>query len=254
MTSLHHQQLERLVGTHGTLSEQQLIQRWRAELEAFLQPAERQLLNRALGLEIGIEDTLSLKLTLKSHSLGAVPTLLAMMQSSPIHARWGEYILQHNLRFHCGIKLTPDRFSKEIYAYPKEYSAIQDILGDTLFADAAKRIIPLGIGIDDQRGYSMYFDARETTWVDTLRMELGLADWHGAKLWAWQQARYDGEKLLPGKTALELTPLPLPVLARCISHYPFPFFRYLIPMQTCRSGNFGRDPVSGRFALYATVN
>jgi hypothetical protein len=60
--------------------------------------------------------------------------------------------------------------------------------------------------------------------------------------------------MISGKTALELRPLPVAVLARMISHYPFPWFRYLFQLKDHVNGNFGRDPVTGRYALYATVN
>jgi hypothetical protein len=100
----------------------------------------------------------------------------------------------------------------------------------------------------------MYFDATETDWVTTLLQELGLQDWQGASTWPWQQVRFDGNELLSGKTALEIYPLPAAVLARFASHYPFPYFRYLIPLRQLHDGNFGRDPITGRFALYATVN
>ena len=100
----------------------------------------------------------------------------------------------------------------------------------------------------------MYFPATETGWVATLLAELGLPDWQGAEAWPWQQLRFDGSTLLPGKTAIEISPLPAAVLARFASHYPFPHFRYLVPLRDHANGNFGRDPVTGRFALYATVN
>lgn len=254
MHSMYLQQLMKLTQKYGSLPEQQLIGRWQAELDRFLKPVDRNLLNNTTGLEFGIEDSLSLKIILKSKGTGPVPALLALMNECPTLAPWGAYILKHQLRFHCGIKLTPDRLTRELYAYPRDYAQLEAVIGNNPFLDAVKEIRPLGIGIDDHRGYSMYYDATDVAWVETLRNELGIADWEGVKLWAWQQLRYDGTQLLPGKTALELTPLPAKILARFASHYPFPYFKYLIPLKQNANGNFGRDPVSGRFALYATVN
>lgn len=258
MSSQYLLQIERLVAEKGSLAEKQLIQRWRRELDRFLASATRQLLNQSLGLEFGIEDRLTLKIILKNRGHSPAATLLTMMEDNPALAPWGKYALQHQLRFHLGIKLTPERFSREIYLYPKDYPDLAarfvDLPNGDAFIKALTDIKPLGIGIDDQQGYSLYFDAIHTTWVDTLRQELGLPDWQGSHLWAWQQMRFNGNTLLQGKTALEVTPLPLAILTRFVSHYPFPYFRYLIPLRPQRDGNFGRDPVTGRFALYTTVN
>jgi hypothetical protein len=254
MSSMYLKQLVRLTREHGTLPEQQLLSRWQNELAEFFAPADRALMNQALGLELGIEDTLTLKIILKSRGPMIAPALLEMIRRVPKLAIWGHFILHHQLRFHCGIKLTPERITHELYAYPKDHAALSSIIGENDFMAAVQQLRPLGIGIDDHRGYSMYYDAINTDWIDTLRKELGLANWGGAHLWAWQQMRFDGAKLLPGKTALELKPMPAPVLARFASHYPFPYFRYLIPLKPHTNGNIGRDPVSGRFALYITVN
>ena len=254
MSSMYLKQLVALAKKHGTLPEQQLLARWAKEIGDFLQPVERSLLNGGTGLEFGIEDTLTLKIILKSRGPMIAPALLEMIRRVPQLAIWGHFILQHQLRFHCGIKLTPERITHELYAYPKDHAALSSIIGGNDFMAAVQQLRPLGIGIDDHRGYSMYYNAINTDWIDTLRRELGLANWGGAHLWAWQQMRFDGAKLLPGKTALELTPMPANVLARFASHYPFPCFRYLIPLKQHSHGNIGRDPISGRFALYVTVN
>lgn len=252
--SMYHQQLGKLISQHGSLPEQQLVGRWQAELDAFLLAADRQLLNKALGLEFGIEDALTLKINLKARGMGAVTTLLTLIRQSPILAPWAEYILHQQIRFHCGLKLTPETLSRELYVYPKDHLTLAPLLGNTPFREAIETLKPLFIGIDDQRGYSMYFPGKDTAWVEVLRQELGLSDWHGAEIWPWQQLRFNGTSMLPGKTAIELKPMPAPVLARFASHYPFPYFRYLIPLRNHANGNFGRDPVTGRFALYATVN
>lgn len=254
MSSMYLQQLVNLVQKLGSLPEQQLIGRWQKELEAIFQAADRQLLNKALGLEFGIEDALALKINLKARSLGAVTALLSLIQQSPNLVPWAECILDQQLRFHCGVKLTPSGLSRELYLYPKDHARLRYLLGHTPFQAAVEELKPLFLGIDDQRGYSMYFPATDTAWVDALRVELGLPDWQGAKLWPWQQLRFDGQRLIPGKTAIELSPLPASVLARFASHYPFPYFRYLIPLRDHANGNFGRDPVTGRFALYAGVS
>lgn len=254
MSSLYLQQLIQLTQQHGSLPEQQLIARWSKDVDALLSSVQRSLISGTTGLEFGIEDTLSLKIILKSRGPQIAPALLEMVRQAPSLANWGQFILNHQLRFHCGIKLTPERLTHELYAYPKDPAALKPIIGNNDFQTAMEQLRPLGLGIDDHRGYSMYYDAVETDWVETLRKELGLPDWGNAKQWAWQQMRFDGEKLLPGKTGLELYPMPAPVLARIASHYPFPFFRYLIPLKQHTHGNIGRDPVSGRFALYAAIN
>lgn len=254
INSIYHRRLLELTGSQGSLAEQQLLARWQDELSGFLKPADRQLLTGELGLQFGIENALTLKINLKSRRGRPVTTLLALARQSPALAPWADLILQRQLRFHCGVKLTPERLSRELYIYPRDHSTLAPRLGDTPFRAAVEKMKPLFIGADDHRGYSMYFPATNEDWVDTLRLELGLADWGGARLWPWQQLRFDGEQLLQGKTAIELTPLPAAVLARFISHYPFPWFRHLIPLRDLRDGNFGRDPVTGRFALYATVN
>lgn len=258
MSSPYTHQIEQLVGKHGSLAEKQLIQRWKVEIDRFLSPATRQLLNKSLELELGIEDTLSLKIILKSRHIGPVTTLLAILEDCPNLKSWGGYLLSQQLRFHCGIKLTPERFSRELYFYPSNHAELStDIkkqLGNNPFSQALNDIRPLGIGINDQQGLSMYFTATDTNWVSALQQELGVTDWQASHLWAWQQLRFDGKQLIAGKTGLELAPLNAQILARFISHYPFPYFRYLIPLRAQRNGNFGRDPVTGRFALYATVN
>lgn len=254
MSSLYFNQLVRLAGQHGSLAEQQLLSRWQSELTDFFGPADRALMNNALGLEIGIEDTLALKINLKSRNLGAVPSLLAIARQSPRLMPWVDAILAQQLRFHCGIKITPTALSRKIYVYPKDHQQIAHLLDDPVLQDAITTVKPLFLGIDDHRGCSMYFPAAQTEWVNHLLTELGLPDWQGAEIWPWQQLRYDGTALIPGKTAIELHPLPAGVLARLATHYPFPCFRYLIPLKNHRSGNFGRDPVTGRFALYAGVN
>lgn len=254
MTSQYHRHLEQLVGKNGSLPEQQLISRWRSELTAFLAPADRQLLNRQLGLEIGIEDTLALKLILKSRRESATLALLALAAQHSVFQTWRDHILARNLRFHCGIKLTPQGVSRELYIYPDDHQAIAELTPHPTLASAIAEVRPLFVGVDDLNGYSLYFEAREKDWVERLRTEIGLTDWHGAALWPWQQLRFKNNQMIPGKTGLELSPLPLSCLARFISHYPFPFFRHLIPMKAHTNGNFGRDPVTGRFALYAVVN
>lgn len=254
MSSLYLKQLVQLTQQHGTLPEQQLVARWAQDIDALLAPVQRSLLSGATGLEFGIEDTLTLKLILKSRGPQLAPALLEMVRQAPKLATWAEFVLRHQLRFHCGIKLTPERLTHELYAYPKDHAALRPIIGSNAFQTALEQLRPLGIGIDDHRGYSMYYDALDTGWTETLRKELGVPDWGGASLWAWQQMRFDGATLLPGKTALELTPMPATILARFASHYPFPYFRYLIPLKQHSHGNIGRDPVSGRFALYVTIN
>lgn len=254
INSVYHKRLSNLAIRLGSLPEQQLLARWQSELEGFLKPADRQLLAGDIGLEFGIEDTLALKINLKARGLGAVTTMLALLRQSPALQPWGELILRGQLRFHCGLKLTPERLSRELYLYPRDPAALAPLLGDNAFSSAVQELKPLFIGVDDYRGLSMYFPATDDAWIDTLREELGLADWGGATLDPWQQIRFDGQALLKGKTAIELKPLPAPVLARFISHYPFPWFRYLIGLRDLRDGNFGRDPVTGRFALYGTVN
>lgn len=254
MSSMYLKQLVQLARQHGSLAEQQLLSRWQNELEEFFRPAERALLNKALGLELGIEDALALKINLKSYNLGALPSLLSIARQSATLAPWVEAIIEQQLRFHCGIKITPSTLSHEIYIYPKSHDRIANLLGDPMLREAINTTKPLFLGIDDKRGCSMYFPATETDWVQSLLDELGLPDWQGAKTWPWQQLRYNGEQLIPGKTAIELHPLPAIVLARLATHYPFPFFRYLIPLKDHRNGNFGRDPVTGRFALYAGVS
>lgn len=247
-------QLEQLVAQKGSLAEKQLIQRWQHELDRFLAPATRSLLNKHLILEIGIEDTLTLKLNLKPNTMRATETLIYMMEDSPHLKHWGEYVLNHQPRFACGIKITAEFCSRELYIYPGNHEFFAKQLPDNLFTQSLLSIKPLFVGIDDHRGYSMYFNATDTGWIDALQKELGLESWHTRQLWAWQQLRFDGQQLLAGKTALELHPLQVQTLSRFISHYPFPYFRYLIPLRQQRNGNFGRDPVTGRFALYATVN
>mgnify|MGYP001627423719 CR=1 FL=1 len=258
MASHYMRQIQQLVGEHGNAQEKQLISRWSNEINHFLKPADRQLLNQSLGLEFGIEDALGLKINLKSRGMGAVTSLLAMMNASPALKAWGDYVLQNQMRFHCGIKITPERLSHEIYAYPQSHDALSQhllhVTANQALGEAVRSLRPAAIGIDDKRGLSLYFAATETGWVETLLRELGLENWQGCKAEAWQQLRFDGNTLLPGKTGLEISPLDLRVLTRFASHYPFPYFRYLIPMKSQRDGNFGRDPVSGRFALYATVN
>lgn len=254
MSSMYLKQLVQLARQHGSLAEQQLITRWGQEVGALLAPVERSLLNGGTGLEFGIEDTLTLKIILKSRGPMIVPALFELVRQAPQLESWGQYVLKHQLRFHCGIKLTPDRLTHELYAYPKDHAALRPLIGNNDFMTAVSHLRPLGIGIDDHRGYSMYYDAINTDWVSSLQKELGLTNWGDASLWAWQQTRFDGEKLLPGKTALELTPMPAAVLARFASHYSFPYFRYLIPLKQHSHGNIGRDPVTGRFALYVTVN
>jgi hypothetical protein len=254
INSIYHRRLADLAKRLGSLPEQQLLARWQADLDGFLRPADRELVAGGIGLEFGIEDTLALKINLKARGLGAVTTMLALLRQSPDLLPWGELILRDQLRFHCGLKLTPDRLSRELYIYPRDHAAVAPLLGDTTFNSAVQELKPLFIGVDDHRGLSMYFPATGDAWVGTLRQELGLADWGGATLWPWQQVRFDGQQLIRGKTAVELKPLTAPVLARFISHYPFPWFRYLIGLRDLRDGNFGRDPVTGRFALYGTVN
>lgn len=254
INSLYHRRLAELAARQGSLPERQLLAHWQSDLDAFLKPADRQLLSGEIGLEFGIEDALALKINLKARGPGAVTTLLALVRQSPALAPWGELIIRDQLRFDCCLKLTPERISHKLYLYPRDYLALQPLLAATTFRSAMEELRPLIIGVDDRRRYSMSFRAQQDDWIDILRQELGLADWGGARLRPWQQLRFDGEQLLKGKTAIELKPLPAAVLARFISHYPFPWFRYLIGLRDLRDGSFGRDPATGRFALYATVN
>lgn len=254
MSKLFLLQIEHLVAQKGSLAEKQLVQRWRPELEAFFESASRPLMNKALGLEIGIEDTLALKINLKGRGLTAAPTLLAFMNRIPAFQPWGSYILAQQLRFHCGIKITPDKVSYELYVYPDQHTQFAEQLPDNAFKKAFLSTQPHFIGIDDQRGFSQYFEATDTQWVDHIREELKLPDWQGAVLWPWQQIRFNGEQLIAGKTGLEFKPFSPLLLARLMKRYPFSYFSYLLPPTTYCNGNFARDPVTGRFALYATVN
>lgn len=254
INSLYLQRIIALTEEQGGLVEQQLLGRWKTEIAGFLKPAERQLLAGALGLEFGLEDALALKINLKARGLSPAASLLGLMQTSPALELWGRYALQNRLRFHCGIKLTAERVSREIYLYPKDHAGLAGLLDDGPFSRAVRELRPMFLGVDDLRGYSMYFPATDTAWVSALMRELGLGDWQGAELSPWQQLRFDGTRLIPGKTALETKPLPAGVLARLASHYPFPYFRHLIPLRQHTNGNFGRDPVTRRFALYVTVN
>lgn len=254
INSIIHRRLSDLAKRQGSLPEQQLLARWQTELDSFLKPADRELIAGGIGLEFGIESTLALKINLKARGLGAVTTMLALLRQSPNLLPWGELILRDQLRFHCGLKLTPDQISRELYIYPRDPAALVPLLGDTPFNSAVQELNPLLIGVDDHHGLSMYFPATEDSWIETLRQELSLTDWGGATLWPWQQIRFNGHELIKGKTAVELKPLPAPVLARLISHYPFPWFRFLIGLRDLRDGNFGRDPLTGRFALYGTMN
>lgn len=254
MSSLFLLQIEHLVGQKGNLAEKQLIQRWRPELEHFFEPANRPLMNKTLGLEIGIEDTLALKINLKCRELSAAPSLLAFMNRIPTFQPWGSYILAQQLRFHCGIKITPEQVSHELYVYPKNQAQFAEQFPDSAFKKALLTTKPHFVGIDDQRGFSQYFEAADTQWVNHLREELKLPDWQGAVLWPWQQIRFNGEQLIAGKTGLELRPLTPLLMARLLKRYPFSYFHYLLPVTNYCNGNFARDPVTGRFALYATVN
>lgn len=254
MRNLFLLQIEHLVGQKGSLAEKQLIQRWRPELAHFFEPAIRPLMNKTLGLEIGIEDTLALKINLKCRELSAAPSLLAFMNRIPAFQPWGNHILTQQLRFHCGIKITPERVSHELYVYPNNHAQFAEQLPDSAFKKAFLTTKPLFMGIDDQRGFSQYFEATDTQWVNHLREELKLPDWQGTVLWPWQQIRFNGERLIAGKTGLELKPLHPLLMARLLKRYPFSYFPYLLPVTHYCNGNFARDPVTGRFALYATVN
>lgn len=254
MSSLYLKRMVALAAQQGRHEEQQLIGRWTAELEAFLGPATQVLLNGSVGLEIGIEDSLALKLTLKTVRLAPTGSLQSMMAASPALIPWGRHVMDNQLRFHCGIKLTPERMTREIYAYPCDYTRLRELIQDPRIQTRLEEMKPLGLGIDDHRGYSVYFTSPDTHWVQVLQKELGLEDWHATRIWAWQQLRFVDGEAVAGKTALELRPLSPAVLARFASHYPFPYFRYLLPLREYHHGNFGRDPATGRFALYAMVN
>jgi hypothetical protein len=255
MDSIFFRRLQALADRHGRLEEQQLVGRWAAEIDSLLAPATRGLLANEVALEFGIEDSLCLKINLLSRGLPAASALLAFANLSPALAPWAEYILRRQLRYHCGIKITPTAISREIYVYPKNHDDFSATLGGNAFADSVKALKPLCVGIDDQRGPCMYLlTPVDEPWIDALRKELGLKDWHGANLLPWRQLRFDGQEHMRGKTGIQFKPLPAQVLARAISHYPFPWFRYLIPLSTLPNGNLGRDPVSGRYAFYATVS
>lgn len=255
MTTIHLQQIVRLVDLHGSMPEKQLVNRWHHDLEAFFQPAERALLNSHMGMEFGIEDLLTLEIKLKSARKhpSTFPPMLSMMRACPALSPWAQYAIQHHLPFHCGVKLTPKRLTRELFICPRNYTNLPEI-EDTIFAEAIREVRPTRIGIDDCGNYSMHFKATDTAWVPVLLNELGLGSLPGTRILPWQHINFDGQELAAGKTLVEFVPLRLDVLTRLISHYPFPYFRYLIPRrQLDKGGTICRDPKTGRFSLYAQV-
>lgn len=252
----HLQQIIRLTHTHGSLPEQQLLQRWMPELDAFFQAATPALLQKHIGMEFGIRDTLTLDIKLKTlsrHPSVYVP-FLEVLKKIPKIAHWGEFAIQNNRGFHCGLKLTPERLTHEVFMAPARHFLGIPGITDTAFEKAIQTLRSSRIVIDDQEGYGLHIKPLDTTWANSLRNTLGLSNWEATDILPWQHLYFDGKDLLPGQTLLELRPLTLSVLARLTSHYDFPYFRYLIPSRTHKGGTFGRDPTTGQFSLYVQVS
>lgn len=252
----HLQQIFRLVHLHGSLPEQQLLKRWLPELDAIFQAASPALLKGHIGLEFGIRDALALDIKLKTLSRhpSVYAPFLEMTRKIPDMAEWREYSIQHNRGFHCGLKLTPERLTHEVFLAPaKQFLALPGI-ANTPLEKAIQSLRSSRIVIDDQRSYGLHIKPLDTTWTESLRAALGLSTWDASRVLPWQHLHFNGESLIAGQTLLELRPLTLDVLARITSHYVFPYFRYLIPLRPYKGGAFGRDPATGHFSLYVQVS
>ncbi len=230
-----------------------MIRTWQSEIGDFLEGHAKGLIRGVQRLEIGLEDALALKLNIKSAGDLPAAGLLDVYARLPAFSPWVARILTYGRRFHAGIKVTPEVLSRELYVYAtgEDLSAI---LGDdhpiTLAHGEHKALF---LGIDDDRGLSLYFDADSRSFVEQVEQD-ARHPLSAGKLWAWQQIRYQGDRLIAGKEAFEITPLPLSLSLRLLSHYPFPHFRYLIPKRELKNGNFGRDKHTGRYAYYTTVS
>lgn len=252
--SLYFQHLEKLVETHGKAEERQLVSRWRAELGLFFAGANSSLLSGRQHLEFGIQSDLALKVNLKSPEAGTGVTSLEAFSGIPVLAPWAELILSRGLRFHGGIKLTPEEASHELYLYLNragDEAAAVAICPD--LEPLLRQFQPVGIGIDSRRGPSVYFTAPDTRMLTRVAKETGIAPEQLHCIWCYQQARLEHGQVIAGKSALELKPFTPALLTRLISRYRFPWFRYLFKGASLRSANFGGDHVSRKFSLYADV-
>ncbi|MDX5327940.1 MAG: hypothetical protein LPK06_04000 [Marinobacter sp.] len=252
--SLYFQHLEKLVESHGKAEEKQLLGRWRQELRSFFAGANSTLLSGRQHLEFGIQSDLALKINLKSPGLATGVSSLDIFADDPVLAPWASLILARGLRFHGGIKLTPERLSHELYLYldqPGDEAAAVSLAPS--LQPLLDRYQPVGIGVDNHRGLSVYFTAPDTSMQTLVARETGITPEQLHCIWCYQQARQEQGQVIAGKSALELKPFTPALLTRLISRYPFPWFRYLFRGASLRSANFGGDHVSRQFSLYADV-
>lgn len=252
--SLYFQRVKSLIETHGKAEEKQLLSRWQRPLQDFLLLASPALLSGRQKLEIGVQSTLALKLNLKTPTgLPGGASLLPAFTSGSVLEPWADLALRFGLRCHMGIKCTPEAFSRELYIYlaTPEHSAAAAALN----ADAAKLLAMrsgLFIGMDDTRGASIYYTADNSSYLEQVANELGI---EAGKMnaTAIQQIRMSHGIMAPGKSGIDFNPLTPEVLARLLSRYPLPWFRYLFRGAKLSSGFFGGDHATREFSLYANV-
>lgn len=229
----------RLVDSRGTTEERQLIARWRPQIEDFLQPFSEDILRDNNRLEIGLENTLALKLIVKRAYLPPVRGLVRLADSlGGLAGICARETLRAGYEFHVGLRVQPDRCDREIYVYDRnrEFTAF---LGRHVklppTPEGAQKIA--FFGIDEGRGISAYLSTGKNPRVaavlpvlrEKLQRELryrGLEE-HVANL--WEHVRLEDDRWVSSKYGLELVKIPLTLATRIISHYRPPYFGYLVP-------------------------
>lgn len=249
---LFYRTLVSQVKQKGRPDELGLLQLWDEALRLFFKLHNDGLISKAQRLEVGIEDRLTLKLNIKAATAIPAASLIRHHIQIPAFKPWVELILRENLRCHIGIKLTPQGKREELYVYTPA-SHIASILGSRHpFSQQALALSPKGIGVNDAGELGMYFDAREERFIADIEKELKCPIPRD-DIWIWEQLRFHNERIQPGKLAFEIKPLSLQLMTRILSHYPFPYFRYLFPKKELRNGNFGKDRVTERYSFYANA-
>lgn len=230
-----------LIDKHGSAAEKQLIGRWTPQIEAFMAAFSPGIQRGEQRLEIGLENTLVLKLVVKQAMLPPAEGLIRIAPTlPPSMTELARLAVAKGFKFHVGLRIQADACHREIYVYEKEDIFVRALAtqGNVLPAPPPGLTVT-AYGIDELSGISAYFTDTHNPLVQTHAYAIGVRVMDELKIrldrertGIWEHMRLRKGTWQSGKFGFEIKNVSLEVATRIISHYRPPYFRYLAPFRT----------------------
>lgn len=177
---------------HGSPEERRLVSVHRTALTELLEHPDARPGNPYTYIEIGLENTLVLKLNVIARRASPWALIHQLSEQQPQLQALAETVIRHRLHCHAGIKLTPQKAEYELYAHETKDRLLQR----ELFAEAGLESCglpspPYLYGLTSEGELSAYSDIQGTP-ASELEMEMGYSLPHeGLKTRALLHSRQD---------------------------------------------------------------